>query len=234
MNTEQTNLVHLFPQFYIQKKFGEHDTYKDAIFNKSFSDENLEDLPTLQKHDLAPFNTYPCVTEEDENLDLDVFPSFMQDLEAEIALMMIQCNIQASASVTNIWYNIYGHGDSHERHTHIGHPVQLSGVYFYDNVRTDEFALWNPCIKLLEGSGYNHPIWRESDLNFAHDIAIPVVEEGTILLFPPYLEHAVRPIKNDLDKKRITFAFNLAFKPETQTPPAPPEENQIQSVVRLS
>ena len=37
------------------------------------------------------------------------------------------------------------------------------------------------------------------------------VEDGDILLFPPYLEHGVQPKDEHQDKMRMTFSFNITL-----------------------
>ena len=37
----------------------------------------------------------------------------------------------------------------------------------------------------------------------------PFVEDGDIILFPPYLEHSVKSKQNPKDDMRMTFSFNI-------------------------
>ena len=40
----------------------------------------------------------------------------------------------------------------------------------------------------------------------------PSVEDGDILLFPPYLEHSVESQPQHKNNMRMTFSFNIALK----------------------
>ena len=38
---------------------------------------------------------------------------------------------------------------------------------------------------------------------------LPFVEDGDIILFPPYLEHSVKSKQKPKDDMRMTFSFNI-------------------------
>lgn len=233
MNRPDTSIAHIvniFPTFYITQKFSGHDTYKDAVFAKEFIEGELDEVPHVRKTLSSPYNTFPCVTQDDDNLDHDVFPEFMRDLEMEVSSMLYQSNLVCRSEILNVWYNIYDKNNFHERHTHIGGFTQLSGVYFYKNPGANEFAFFNPLTKFLEGSNHSNSLFYNSDLHQnSVDIGYPIIEEGDIILFPPFLEHSVYPISEDSTFPRITFSFNCRLLPEEESAPSP-EVNQVSFV----
>ena len=100
-------------------------------------------------------------------------------------------------------------------HNHLGviNPY-WSGIYYNKNA--------SPTVFVKESGIHDAhiiPNWGDSKLNifFTKNSTLPI-EDGSILLFPPYLKHFVpeqETIDSD-DKMRLTFSFNL-FQMEMAT-----------------
>ena len=109
------------------------------------------------------------------------------------------------------WYNAYTGSQFQERHDHIG--AQLSGVYFvqYDPKVHSQFSFVNPFNSLLEAS---YPKMMDSPRTdnslFMREFS-PQVEQGSLIIFPSFMEHKVNRSFEEYTTPRITFSFNIRF-----------------------
>ena len=113
------------------------------------------------------------------------------------------------------WYNVYGDNQSASQHSHA--PDQFSFVHFlqYNPQVHNPLTFVNPQLNMIKYLHGVHPILRDGMNNYEELTTFkeeysPEIYEGSIIIFPSYLEHYVRQsISNQL---RITIAFNFNIK----------------------
>ncbi|WP_332777221.1 2OG-Fe(II) oxygenase family protein [Polaromonas sp.] len=109
----------------------------------------------------------------------------------------------ADYEITGCWATVLARGASHKLHSHPNNF--LSGVYY---VRTCEGAdTINFHDPRLQASVIRPPVTELTAENT--DQVVVRVRDGTLLLFPSYLEHSVDANKSD--NERISISFNLMF-----------------------
>ncbi|MFI5445591.1 2OG-Fe(II) oxygenase family protein [Polaromonas sp. UC242_47] len=110
--------------------------------------------------------------------------------------------------ITGCWATVLAPGASHQLHSHPNNF--LSGVYY---VRTGEGAdTLNFHDPRKQASIIRPPVTELTAENT--DQVVVRVREGTLLLFPSYLEHSVDA--NRSDDERVSISFNLMFSSFTQ------------------
>jgi uncharacterized protein (TIGR02466 family) len=110
--------------------------------------------------------------------------------------------------ITGCWANIYTPGPSHVIHNHPNN--YLSGVY-YARTRTgaNTINFHDPRIQ----TGIIRPPVTELTSGNTDEVVVRV-QNGTLLLFPSYLQHSVDPNRSDGD--RISVSFNIVFSGFTE------------------
>lgn len=107
--------------------------------------------------------------------------------------------------IKEMWINKNGPGDFNKAHIHPN--AILSGVYY---VKTPEgsgnLELYDPVPARLMNI---YPIKKRKPINLQ---AVEYrAEEGLLLIFPSWLQHAVQP--NRSEDFRVSISFNISFKP---------------------
>ena len=102
--------------------------------------------------------------------------------------------------LTDIWLNVYE--SSHWQEKHIHSPGQWSGVYYVEFDPNDHKAtnFYHPNETLLASNGIQQ------------NTLVPWVQEGDMIIFPSWLEHAA-PMNNS-SKRRSTISFNFFIEEE--------------------
>jgi uncharacterized protein (TIGR02466 family) len=121
--------------------------------------------------------------------------------------------VHAGIRITGCWANINAPGARHPLHSHPNN--YLSGVYYvrtYDGADTINFHDSRP------QAGVIRPPVRELTAENADQVVVKV-EDGTLLLFPAWLQHSVDP--NRSGRVRISLGFNVMFAnyAESMSPP---------------
>ena len=116
--------------------------------------------------------------------------------------------------ITGCWANIGAPGAKHSAHMHPNNF--LSGVYY---VQTGEGAATINFHDPRSQTGIVRPPVRELTADNADQVVIQI-REGTLLLFPAWLQHSVD--ENRSAAERISIGFNIMFSDyaETMSPPA--------------
>ena len=110
--------------------------------------------------------------------------------------------------ITGCWANISPHGVSHSSHNHPNNF--LSGVYY---VRTPERAnTINFHDPRIQTSVIRAPVTELTSENT--DQVVMKVSEGTLLIFPAYLQHSVD--SNGSGEERISISYNIMFSSFTE------------------
>jgi uncharacterized protein (TIGR02466 family) len=106
-------------------------------------------------------------------------------------------------SITGCWANVNAARARHPRHSHPNN--YLSGVYYVQTGEgADTISFHDPKAQ----SAILRPPVRELTAENADQVVVKV-KEGTLLLFPAWLEHSVDP--NLSLSLRISIGFNLMF-----------------------
>lgn len=105
--------------------------------------------------------------------------------------------------ITGCWANISPPGASHKSHHHPNNF--LSGVYYVQTgPGADSINFHDPRAQ----TGIIRPPVTELTATNTDQVVVRV-RDGTLLLFPAYLEHSVDA--NESDRERITVSFNVMF-----------------------
>ena len=110
--------------------------------------------------------------------------------------------------ITGCWASIYAVGASHRMHSHPNN--YLSGVYY---VKTQPGAETINFHDPRNQTGIIRPPVSELTAGNTDQVVVRV-QNGTLLLFPAWLQHSVDP--NQSDKLRISISFNSMFSGFTE------------------
>jgi hypothetical protein len=113
-----------------------------------------------------------------------------------------------NSSILNAWYTSYKKGDFFERHHHKGFPIIPHGETEY------HYPTFSLIYILKDENKESSVVFTDTvDYKFTPDIDVEFdtghkedIKEGTVLVFPAHLVHAVRKVTTD---KRITVAYNI-------------------------
>ncbi|MGH8764306.1 MAG: 2OG-Fe(II) oxygenase family protein [Burkholderiales bacterium] len=110
--------------------------------------------------------------------------------------------------ITGCWANVLARGAAHKAHSHPNNF--LSGVYYVrTHAGTDTLNLHDPRIQT---SVIRPPVVELTAENT--DQVVVRVRDGTLLLFPSYLQHSVDA--NMSGEERISISFNIMFSSFTE------------------
>ena len=124
---------------------------------------------------------------------LDAFTPTLDEFQTES-----QC--YGNMILTDLWLNVYESQNWQEKHIHS--PGQWSGVYYvhFDPNEHKATNFYHPCETLLATAG------------ITQNTLVPWVQEGDMIIFPSWLEHAA-PM-NKSSKMRSTISFNFFIEEE--------------------
>jgi len=98
----------------------------------------------------------------------------------------------------HMWYNVYNNLFQQEQHGHSTVNSLASGVVFLQMPKGSTANTFiNPMKSLFDHCAY------KQELSYY----TPPVGPGTIVIFPPWLEHRVQ--KQNIQNTRVTVAFNV-------------------------
>ncbi len=110
--------------------------------------------------------------------------------------------------ITGCWASVLAKGAAHKVHTHPNNF--LSGVYFVQTQPgADTINFHDPRVQ----TGIIRPPVVELTAENTDQVVVRV-ENGTLLIFPPYLPHSVDP--NMSQNERISLSFNIMFSAFTE------------------
>jgi len=198
-------MIGLFPVPLLKIKFKDHYKYN---------------FPEIEKKDQKPeewwesvHTTFNNISDDDSLVPSTVRDSLKRDLKSSIVEVFQELNFPTTIDFPQLWYNIYHDNQGQEKHTHfsqVGYPVPFwSGIYYNKNASPTKFFNGNAMINTQKFRGCEETA-LSACLAEGH---FPPVEDGDILLFPPYLEHSVESKPQHKDSMRMTFSFNIALKP---------------------
>ena len=197
-------MIGLFPVPLLKIKFKDHHKYNFPEVEKK---EKKPDSWMKSLH-----TTFPYIPDDDLIVSPMVRDSLRRDLKDAVVEVSQELNIPTNIYFLQLWYNIYHDNQGQEKHSHlaeVGSPLPLwSGVYYNKNASPTQFFRSDKLYQTQLFEGY-----KQSGLApcLAESGEFPV-EDGDILLFPPYLEHSVESKPQHKNSMRMTFSFNIALK----------------------
>ena len=116
--------------------------------------------------------------------------------------------ISDGLSVTGCWANVLAKGAAHGIHNHPNNF--LSGVYYLQTQSgSDAINFHDPRVQ----TGIIRPPVVELTAGNTDQVVVKV-KNGTLLMFPSYLQHSVSP--NNSDGERVSISFNMMFSSFTE------------------
>lgn len=113
-------------------------------------------------------------------------------------------------NVLEMWFNYYSNGEYQEVHTHVQPDMFAPRPHF----SCIHYLKFDP--EVHQPVVFNDPIGIlrqtnsiELDSNNYNDEYEPQLREGSIIMFPPYLEHYVPKSEPTPNNPRISVAFNI-------------------------
>ena len=199
------NIIGLFPIPIIKIKFKDHYKYR---------------FPEVEKRDNRPdswncsvYTTFPDINADDPLVPYSIQQNLKNDLITCITNVFQQLNFPINIHIPQFWYNIYHDNQGQEEHHHLPQVGQASlpfwsGIYYNKNASPTNFKRTD--FGYLTQSFPNN-IKSELAPAYAESYS-PDVEDGDIVLFPPYLPHNVKSLDKHKDEMRMTFSFNIELK----------------------
>lgn len=141
------------------------------------------------------------VTFRENLIERYAFYEFQKAVEEHIEQYLLQMNFHKPSyfRFVECWMTEYSKGDYAHMHTHL--PGDISGVFYVKQPKDEgggDIFFLNP------NQMVNTFTYRQlGDRHFY------TPEEGTLILFPSWLNHGVTP--NRTDSERVSVAFNIYF-----------------------
>lgn len=194
-------VLNIFPIPLIKFKFKYHKNYN---FN------NIEKSIRLPDGWTVPLNSsFPNIKDDDNLVKPKTRDFLMSDIQFCINEVFEELNLPTNYTFKDFWYNIYHKEQGQESHHHLSYVsdygVYWSGVYYNKNSSPTEFTRPDRLYQSQLFPGYKDCGIKESYYYTFN----PNVEDGDILLFPPYLYHCVPEVQLKEPEMRMTFSFNL-------------------------
>ena len=195
--------IGLFPVPIIRIKFKDHYKY-------NFSEvEKKDKKPSGWK--ISVNTTFPNIPDDDLMVPSTVRDSLMKDVKDGIVDVFEQLNIPTNIGYSNFWYNIYHDNQGQEIHNHLAYIGQTvpywAGVYYNKNSTPTTFH--------RDDGNYRTQLFHGAESTslapWLSPNGAPSVEDGDILLFPPYLPHSVESKPQHKNSMRMTFSFNITL-----------------------
>jgi hypothetical protein len=195
------NVINLFPVPIIQIKFDNHNEYQFPDIEKSVNKPKSWERPLN--------TTFPSIKDDDSFVPNITRDCLMIDITKCIKKTFKQLNLLTDIYLEDFWYNIYHDNQGQEIHDHIGSVFTInpfwSGIYYNKNSSPTTFIRPGKSYKMQTYEGC-----EESNLADAFmEIYKTKVEDGDIILFPPYLDHYIETENRHKDNMRLTFSFNI-------------------------
>tara|TARA_R100000152_G_C6757379_1_gene181192 strand:+ start:244 stop:885 length:642 start_codon:yes stop_codon:yes gene_type:complete len=195
----------LFPIHIYQTHIKENELIKDELSNnidKYVKDKSLKIPDGWLTDSLQTSYEYDSI-----NIELFDSNSIVHDYYMKYLFKIFDKPVELN--IKEMWFNYYSNGEYQEPHHHIdggllnnqSHFSCIHYLKFNENIH--EPAIFTDPVSLTRA----HSV--EMDSNNYVERYIPNVREGTLLMFPSYLEHYVRKNAPTPDDPRVTIAFNI-------------------------
>jgi hypothetical protein len=194
-------ILNIFPVPLIQIKFDKHENY---YF------EDIEKSVNMPESWQVPLNSsFPEIPDDDKFISPIIRDCLIIDITKCVKKVFAELNLPTEVHIDDFWYNIYHGNQGQEPHDHLGDVGSLlpfwSGIYYNKNSSSTCFIRSDKMYKTQ-----CFPESNNSKLSGSFDEKyFSEVNDGDILLFPPYLDHCVMSESWHENNMRLTFAFNI-------------------------
>ena len=198
------DLIGLFPIPIIKIEFKNHYKYNFPEI------ERIDNRPKGWKESCN--SSFPGIGDDDPIVSSSVRDSLKNDLIDCIIEIFTELRIPVDINIMQIWYNIYHENQGQEPHRHlpmVGARLPFwCGIYYNKNASPTKFYRDDKLYQTQLFDGY-----ETSEMAFPLSQKYsPYVQDGDIILFPPYLEHSIKSESQHKDNMRMTFSFNIDLK----------------------
>lgn len=200
----EIDTLELFPTPCIVTPFPKHNQYKWKSF------ERVNRKPDQW---FTPLNTsFPDLTDDDPYIDAETNARIRKDIMDHLEKVFQCYNMPHHIRYSAFWYNAYYEGDGQEPHDHLSpdnNNPYWCGIYFAKNCLGNQlvFQQKNYGLRLQQTYAYSESRLGE----YYEDLWSSSIQDGMIILFPPHLTHGIKVGKENRNKMRLTFSFNLAI-----------------------
>ena len=198
----------LFPIHIYQTRIKENELIKDELSNnieKYVKDKSLK-IPGGWLTD----SVQTSYDSDNTNIELFDTDSIVHNYYKKYLFKIFDKPVELS--IKDMWFNYYSNGEYQEPHHHIdgssinNNQSHFSCIHYLKfNGDVHEPAIFVDPLSLIRA----HSV--ELDSNNYNERYIPKVREGSLLMFPSYLEHYVRKNAPTPDDPRVTIAFNIVL-----------------------
>ena len=194
--------VPLFSTPIIVTKFNDHEKYNIESFEK---------VDRRPKYWNNPVNTsFPGEEDDDPYISRETLDQIKNSITEQVKDVFDIYNIPKDIILYNFWYNAYYEGQGQELHNHIAqdnfNPFWC-GVYFAKNCFNHQFKFRRSDLSLRTCQPFDFHQTCLAD--YYRDVWASGIPDGYICLFPPHLDHKVTVGKENRDKMRLSFSFNI-------------------------
>ncbi len=198
---ESSDVVSMFPTFVWNIQLRTENSRSVNAKILKVLDEMRGDLPTL-----AAGQAWQSTKELHE---LDAFRDLVIYVHGAVRSVLEFLRISYEEFlITGCWANISAKGASHGVHNHPNNF--LSGVYYVQTQPgADTVSFHDPRIQTAI---IRPPVTELTAENT--DQVVVGVRNGTLLMFPSYLQHSVSP--NESEEERVSVSFNVMFSSFTE------------------
>ena len=201
--------------------------YKKVLFPIHIFQSHIKENEMIKKELCHAIDKYRCeganipdgwltdnllTSFDSENYNFDLFSKseVTQRLYEKYVLRFF--DKPTKVNVLDMWFNYYSNGEYQETHTHVQSNMFVQRPHF----SCIHYLKFDP--EVHRPTVFSDPLFVirrtnsiELDSNNYNEKYEPQVREGSIIMFPPYLEHYVPKSEPTLDNPRITVAFNIVL-----------------------
>ena len=196
----------IFPIHIFQTHIKENELLKDELFSKIQEICKDKDIPipagwqtsklitTFDNDDInnALFNSNSLINK--------VYPHYLNKFFDK----------PVDYTLTDIWFNYYDDGEYQEKHSHIAPFTYRPSITHFSVIHYLKFdsevhqpTVFVDPLEMLRLSSL------EMESNYYNHLYYPRVKEGSLLMFPSYMEHMVKKSEPTPNNPRITIAMNI-------------------------
>jgi hypothetical protein len=196
-------LISLFSVPIIKFRFTKHNQYRFPSIARS------ERIPN--GWDLSLNSSFPFIEDDDPLVNPQTRDNLQKDILSDITKVLTKLKISSGVKYGTFWYNVYHENQGQELHDHLAGAGEVndywSGIYYNKNATPTRFHNTHKYMKTC-----TPPMISEDSVmsKYYNDMYLPPVEDGDVILFPPWVNHEVVPDPNQ-KQMRLTFSFNLSY-----------------------
>lgn len=194
--------VPLFATPVIVTKFPKHSAYNWEPFEK---------IDRKPKQWFTSVNTsFPETKSDDPYIPQDIHDNLKRDIFEHVQKVLSCYNMNPNVKFSNFWYNAYYEGQGQEPHNHLSqHNLNpfWCGIYFAHNCFPHQLSFASNNHDLRTQQNFAH--WISNLKDHYDQLWSSSIPTGHIVLFPPHLTHGIKVGKENRNKMRLTFSFNI-------------------------